>query len=327
MPATDHEAIWYGGRPPPLHWRLLAALYGVVVGLRRTLYRRGVLKSDRPSCPVAVVGNITAGGTGKTPLVLWLAQALQAEGYRPGIVSRGYGGSHRRGVLEVGSDTDPALAGDEPVLMAGRGALPVAVARRRAEAASHLVESLGVNVIIADDGLQHYALGRDMEICVIDGARRLGNGRLMPAGPLREPPGRLGAVDFIVANGDARPGEVAMTFTLTDPVSVDGVSRRPLPEFRGQAVHAVAGIGNPGRFFDALEAGGLTVTRHAFPDHHAFSARDLDFGEHATVLMTEKDAVKCRGLGLRDAWYLPVAVQLPESFRRAFVQRIRALAD
>lgn len=324
MRRIDHEAIWYGRRRAPAHWRALSWVFGKSVALRVWLYRRGWLKSDRPACPIIVVGNITAGGTGKTPLVLWVTETLQSAGYRPGIVSRGYRGSHRKGVLEVHSDTDPTVAGDEPVLLARHSGFPVAVARRRARAARYLAEEAGVNVIVADDGLQHYALGRDVEICVLDGERRFGNARFLPAGPLREPVDRLRRVDFVVANGEALPGEVRMTSTLADPRPVEGGDQRPLSAFRGSPVHAVAGIGHPEKFFTALEAAGLELTHHPFPDHHAYEARDLAFDD-APVLMTEKDAVKCLGLDLENAWFVPVAVQLPVSFRRELLERIEAL--
>lgn len=325
MRAPERDAVWYGRKPPPVHWRAAAFLFRVVSAARRRCYRSGLFRSGRPDRPVVVVGNVTAGGTGKTPLVLWIVEILQAADYRPGVVSRGYGGSHRGGVLEVGSDTDPAVAGDEPVLMARHTGLPVAVCRDRAAAARYLVDRLGVNVVIADDGLQHYGLGRDVEICVIDGTRRFGNGRLLPAGPLREPVDRVGTVDFVVANGRARDGEIGMGLALADPLPVDGGERRALDSFREGPVHAVAGIGNPERFFAQLETAGLTITRHPFPDHHAFTPEDLEFGDPSPVLMTEKDAVKCRRLGLRNAWYVPVAVQLPDSFRRALLDKVEAL--
>lgn len=325
MRTADHDDIWYGRRPPPFHWRLASWLYRGLSGTRRRLYRLGVFGSRSAGCPVIVVGNITVGGTGKTPLVLWTAEVLQRAGRRPGVVSRGYGGSHRGGVLEVHSDTDPALAGDEPVLIARRSGLPVMVGRDRPAAARYLVERLGVNVIIADDGLQHYALGRDIEICVLDGGRRLGNGRLLPAGPLRESPRRLESVDFVVTHGEARDGEVAMELVLEDAVALTGDGRRPLSEFRGRIVHGVAGVGNPRRFFAALESLGLEVLHHPFPDHHPFRADDLAFGDGYPVLMTEKDAVKCRSLGLDNAWYVPATARLSQVFRRRLLERVAAL--
>lgn len=325
MQAAERDEIWYGRTPPPVHWRLTSWLYQALSELRRRCYRLGLLKSRHPGIPVIVVGNITAGGTGKTPLVLWVADALQQAGHRPGVVSRGYGGSHGKGLLDVHSDTDPALAGDEPVLIARRSGLPVVVGRDRPAAARRLAEDLGATVVIADDGLQHYALRRDIEICVLDGGRRLGNERLLPAGPLREPPRRLASVDFVVAHGEAREGETAMSLELEDAVSLAGDGHRALSSFRGRTVHAVAGVGNPRRFFAALESLGLEVLPHPFPDHHPFNAEDLAFGDAHPVLMTEKDAVKCLRLGLNDAWYVPASAQLPEVFRERLLERLAAL--
>lgn len=325
MPPSDRDEVWYGRRPPPFHWRLASWVYALLSGLRRGLYRWGLLRSRDPGCPVVVVGNITVGGTGKTPLVLWIADALQQTGRRPGVVSRGYGGTHREGPLEVHSDTDPALAGDEPVLIARRSGLPVVVGRDRVAAARHLVERLGVNLVITDDGLQHYGLHRDIEICVLDGGRRLGNGWLLPAGPLREKARRLDSVDFVVTQGEAREGETAMNLSLDVAVSLCGEGRRSLSAFRGRTVHAVAGVGNPRRFFAALESLGLNVVQHPFPDHHPFRAEELVFEEPYPVLMTEKDAMKCRNLGLSDAWYVPAWARLNDGFRENLLNAVAAL--
>lgn len=325
MPPSERDEVWYGRRPPPFQWRIASWVYGLLSGLRRRLYRWGIVRTRHAGCPVVVVGNITVGGTGKTPLVLWIVDALQQAGRRPGVVSRGYGGTHHAGLLEVHSDTDPALAGDEPVLIARRSGLPVVVGRDRVAAARYLVENLGVNLVIADDGLQHYALHRDVEICVLDGGRRLGNGRLLPAGPLREKARRLDSVDFVVTQGEAREGENAMNLSLDVAVSLCGNGRRQLSAFRGRMVHAVAGVGNPRRFFAALESLGLNVVPHSFPDHHPFRAEDLVFEEPYPVLMTEKDAVKCRNLGLSDAWYVPARARLNDGFRESLLNAVATL--
>jgi tetraacyldisaccharide 4'-kinase len=317
------ESAWYGSRRAPWWTRPLAALYSAVVRLRGLLYRVGWLRSVRLPVPVIVVGNLSVGGTGKTPLTIAVATALQARGYHPGVVSRGYGGSQRDPQL-LDETPIPSLVGDEPCLIRAEG-IPVSVGRDRPAAATLLLEA-GCDVVIADDGLQHYALARDIEICVIDGTRRFGNGQLLPAGPLREPMGRLQRVDFRVCNGGvAQPGEVAMQLRGGEVVSLADGERRPLSDFTGQQVHAVAAIGNPVRFFDSLRAAGLAPIEHAFADHHPFAREDFAFADDLPVLMTDKDAVKCVGFSKPDWWRVPVQAVLPPTFVDALVQRIRAL--
>ena len=311
--------VWYeDGR---LGWLLLPLswLYAVLVGLRQFLYERGILRSHRAAVPVIVVGNITAGGTGKTPVVLWLVDNLRARGLRPGIVSRGYGGTHSGSSMRVESDSDAAVVGDEPVLLARRGRCPVVVDPDRVRAAAMLVDD-GVNVIVADDGLQHYRLLRDYEICVIDGRRGLGNGRLLPAGPLREGVHRLEDVEQVLVNGTLKAGERdrttaeqnAISFDLAadDVVRLNGSLTRPIERFAGTTVHGVAAIGNPQRFFDLLRAHDIQVIEHRFPDHAVIDARDLEFGDDFEVFMTEKDAVKL-GRNMKDKfWYVPVELKM-----------------
>jgi tetraacyldisaccharide 4'-kinase len=290
------------------------------------MYHHGWLRSEQLPVPVIVVGNIVAGGAGKTPLTIALVEALCARGYKPGVVSRGYGGAARAPML-LDAQPDPTVTGDEPALIRMRTGAPVAIGARRADAARLLLPE-GVNVVIADDGLQHYALARDAEICVVDGMRRLGNGRLLPAGPLREPESRLRDVDFIVCNGgDAHNGEVPMHLVLADAVTLAEPARTsPLVAFSGTCVHAVAGIGHPARFFDALRALGIDVIAHPFPDHHRYTAADLEFGDGLPVLMTEKDAVKCRVFAKEDAWAVPVTAELPMSFFDAVAKCLERLA-
>lgn len=284
----------------------LAGLYGVAVRLRRHAYRRGWLRSTRVAVPVIVVGNLTVGGTGKTPLAAAVALRLRERGLRPGLAARGYGGRVRRGARRVTADSDPREVGDEPVLLARVTGCPVAVAPRRARAAELLIEA-GANVIVCDDGLQHYALARDAEIAVVDAARGYGNGRLLPAGPLREPPARLAEVDLVLRRGAG--ADFDLVAEAARPVA-GGEARRPLSDFAGTRIHAVAGIGDPGRFFAMLRAAGLEVVPHPFPDHHVFRERDLCFKDNAPVLMTEKDAVKCAGFAGERHWYLPVVARL-----------------
>lgn len=303
------EETWYSPPPAPLLLRGLARLYGAVA---QWLAIRRSKRQVRLGVPVIVVGNISVGGTGKTPFTIWLVDLLRAQGWRPGVISRGYGGKAPRYPLRVGTDTDPAHCGDEPSLIARRCGVPVAVAPDRVAAGRLLIESGEVDLLIADDGLQHYRLARDLEFCVVDGLRGLGNGELLPAGPLREPPARLAAVDLVVVNGGrwrppkgTRAPVIDFQLRADEAVSLVDGERRPLGDFRGRRVHAVAGIGHPARFFAVLCNVGAEVSMHPFPDHHRFAAADLDFGGDATVLMTEKDAVKCQAFARPGWWYVP----------------------
>lgn len=294
----------------PLSW-----LYALAVGLRRLLYDRGILRSYRAAVPVIVVGNITAGGTGKTPTVLWLVQELQKRGFSPGVVSRGYGGTHSGSSMRVEPGSNARIVGDEPVLLAQRSACPVVVDPDRVRAANMLVED-GVDVIVADDGLQHYRLERDYEICVLDGSRGFGNGRLLPAGPLRESIYRLEDVEQILVNGALDPGERELTTAEQNAIvfglvagevtRLNGSLTRPLGRFAGTTVHGVAAIGNPQRFFDLLRGQGIQVIEHRFPDHAALGERDLEFGDDFDVFMTEKDAVKLARNVKDKFWFVPV---------------------
>lgn len=321
------QAIWYGASAPTWYLRVLAILYGALTALRRWLYRRRVLPTVCLPVPVLVVGNISVGGTGKTPLTIAIVKELRARGFRPGVVSRGYGGIAKMPQV-IAIAADPVDVGDEPVLIARATGVPVAIGRDRVAAARLLLAQGGIDMIIADDGLQHYKLHRNVEICVIDGERRFGNGRLLPAGPLREPVARLESVDLRVCNGGTAPtGEHPMQVSGDFAVSVADVGRtRPLSEFAGQRVHVVAAIGNPERFFVQLRAAGMKTIEHAFADHHAFTARDVEFDDDLPVLMTEKDAVKCRAFaGLRH-WCVPVRAELAQTFFDAVVAQVAAAA-
>ena len=313
---------WYGDTRRGLWLLPLAWLFGAVVALRRIAFQAGLLRVHRLSRPVIVIGNITVGGTGKTPLTLWLARRLAGRGLRPGIVSRGYGG-REAGARLVAPDASPAEVGDEPALMAARRVARVAVGADRPAAAALLEQDC--DVILSDDGLQHLALGRDAEIIVIDGLRGLGNGRLLPAGPLREPEGRLAHADLLVVTGGQFAGleSCEMRVEPVALVALAGAARRPLSSLAGQRVHAVAAIGNPERFFALLRTAGLEVVGHALPDHHALASSDLDFGDDLPVLMTEKYAVKCRSFA-RAGWeYLEVEA----GFAPDDVARLDALLD
>ncbi len=294
---------WYGA-PTRGRWLLpLAWLFAAAVRLRRIGHARGWLPRYRSTRPVIVVGNLTVGGTGKTPLVIWLARELAARGVRPGIASRGYrgaGGPARRLTAADSAGT----AGDEAWMLWRKLCLPVAIGARRRDAV-RLLES-GCDVILCDDGLQHHGLDRDFEIAVVDGSRGLGNGRLLPAGPLREPSRRLVEVDAVVVNGAGFrwQGAVHMELKAGALVALDGGARRPLAEFAGQKVMAAAAIGNPERFFALLRAHGLEPEERTLPDHRALTPAAAGVGMGLPVLMTEKDAVKCAGSGWQGAWYL-----------------------
>jgi tetraacyldisaccharide 4'-kinase len=302
------NGIWYGDMPPPWWLKPLSTLYGTVSALRRILYVRKLARSTRLSCPVIVVGNVTVGGTGKTPLVCWLAEQLTAGGFRPGVVTRGYGGSSRAARL-VQSTEAADVVGDEAMLLARRSRAPIAIGRDRPAAAQLLINA-GCDVILSDDGLQHYALARDCEIVVVDGDRRFGNGRLLPAGPLREAPARLKGADAVVINGGElqRDGALHMRLLATSAVAMKYGTIKPLREFSGQPVHAIAAIGNPQRFFSMLRAVGIRVIEHPLPDHARLNLEDISFPDDLAVLMTEKDAVKCREIAGPHHWYIPVSV-------------------
>ena len=315
---------WY--RITPLHLLLLpiSLLFRLIVATRHLLFRFGILSSVKLPVPVIIVGNITVGGTGKTPLTLWLAEQLLADGWHPGIISRGFGGSGSK-PQEVLPGSDPAAVGDEPVLMAQRQLCPVWVGRDRPAAALAVLQAHPeCDIILSDDGLQHYRLQRDVEIVVVDGLRRFGNGFLLPAGPLREAPSRLREVDAVVINGGkVAPGEYLMQlegvhfYNLLNPEITATAA-----DFQGQSVHAIAGIGHPERFFRHLNKLGLTVQTHPYPDHHHYSAADLDFEGSNALLMTEKDAVKCSAFADEKCWVLRVDAQLDPALTQLILKKI-----
>ena len=317
------DAIWYGGHPFSLALAPMGMLVGLYSRFRRIGYRLGLLPQYSSPVPVIVIGNIAVGGTGKTPLTIALIQYLLGKGYRPGIVCRGYLGRARSWPQQVHADSDPVQVGDEPLLLAKRTGCPVAAAPRRVAAVKELLRVHQCDVIVCDDGLQHLALARDLEIAVIDGKRRHGNGRCLPAGPLREPVSRLKSVDFVVTNGEAQQGEFTMrlvpglAYNLRNPEI-----RQELAAFRHQPIHAVCGIGHPQRFFRQLRALGLDLIEHALPDHHAFVPGDLQFGDELSVLMTEKDAVKCARFAEIQHWCIPVDAELSDEFFTAFDTRM-----
>ena len=305
----------------------LSLLFGVAVRGRRLLYKHGLLHSEAVGAPVVVVGNISVGGTGKTPLVARLVELLRETGYKPGIVSRGYGGQSAEWPRHVTVDSDPSQVGDEPVMLARRCRCPIVVDPDRVAAARVLLETYDCNVVLSDDGLQHYRLRRDIEIAVICGSRRLGNEACLPAGPLREPPSRLREVDFVIGNGAARSGEYLMSLRGETAVNLnDPCVSSALAGFRHGTVHAVAGIGDPGRFFDHLRHARLRLIEHPFPDHHRFKPEDIHFRQDLPVLMTEKDAIKCRAFAAEGCWCVPVDAWLDPDFEEHFLKRLAAIA-
>ena len=315
---------WYSPRPSLLGTALWPAslVFGAAVALRRALYRHGLVRSVRLSVPVVVIGNITVGGSGKTPLVAALASALARRGHHPGIVSRGYGRNAEGGApLLVTPNDDPHRVGDEPLLLA-RAGYPVVVARDRVAAGRALLAAHpDCDVILSDDGLQHYRLARIVEIAVVDTARAFGNRRPLPAGPLREPVSRLEAVDAVVALMAAQgsspsmlPGAYTMTFAGEIFVCVnDPLTTAKALTFAGEGVHALAGIGNPARFFAQLATMGINAIPHPFPDHHRFVPADLAIDGARAILMTEKDALKCEDFADERCWYLPVRACVDEA--------------
>ncbi len=309
------EQIWNGWGPITLLLLPLSALFCVLVVVRRGCYRLGLMSSGKLPVPVIVVGNISVGGTGKTPVVVWLAHWLRMKGYNPGIITRGYAGGSDHWPRQVGADTPASEVGDESVLIHRRTACPVYAGPDRFKTAQRLLVEQDCNIIISDDGLQHYAMHRDLELAVIDGERRFGNGLCLPAGPLREGRKRLKNVDMILANGPAQTGEHPFRVVGSQALSVNQrLEPRPLSAFLGKNIEAVAGIGNPERFFSMLESIGVKITRHAFPDHHPFTPGDIEPFMGNTVLMTEKDAVKCEAFAGDDVWFVPADAMFDNNF-------------
>ncbi len=320
---------WYAGGTG--YWLLLplSAIYWVLVTLRGYLYRAGLLEQKDVGVPVIIVGNLTAGGTGKTPVAVWLAREMRKRGFAPGVVSRGYGGSRSSSPMRVDAASDPSVVGDEPVLIARRAACPVAVDRDRLKAAAMLVED-GADLVIADDGLQHLKLARAYEICVVDGARWLGNRFVLPAGPLRELASRLHTVDQVLVNGylpehvASSSEQNAVPFRLRgeEVHRLNGSLSRPIGSLAGTTVHAVAGIGNPRRFFDLLRSHDIQVVEHALRDHAMIEPGKMSFGDEFIIVMTEKDAVK---LGTRVSdrfWYVPVSLDMDPALAGPLLEQI-----
>lgn len=317
--------FWYGNRRPLYYFLLipLSWLFCMLVYIRYFLYRLGIFSSWQSQVPVIVIGNITVGGTGKTSLVIWVAKFLKKQGYKPGLVSRGYGGKASHWPQQVRPDSDYVVVGDEAVMLAARTECPMAVGPDRRKAIESLLQYHDIDVIISDDGLQHYALRRTIEIAVVDGDRRFGNGHCLPAGPLRENISRLDKVHIVVVNGEGERHEHPMQVHNEIAVNLVSGEVRPLSSFDRQKIHAVAGIGNPIRFFQSLVRKRLKIETHEFPDHHRYSREDVTYGA-SNVLMTEKDAVKCIRFKTTKHWCVPATVELGAAFGQRLLKLLQA---
>lgn len=326
------ERLWYSDRRPLLWLAPLAWLYGWLVNRRRKAYNSGRRPVHHSPLAVLVVGNITVGGTGKSPFTAWLVCHLRNRGWHPVILSRGYGATPDRYPFLAEPDADPAECGDEPVMLAQQTGAPVLVDPTRARAAAYAERQQLGDVLICDDGLQHYALARTLAFCIFDGARGIGNGALLPVGPMREPLERVGSVDFCLITGQPTHDSFQTAFPKSvhcHPIALVPTTLRNLHSgetrdlewLQGRVVNGVAGIGNPGRFFDTLTELGARVIPHPFDDHYRFRAEDLDF-PHGPVLMTAKDGVKCRAIAGDDVWVLDVIAQPDDALVSALDQQL-----
>ncbi|MEM8499052.1 MAG: tetraacyldisaccharide 4'-kinase [Pseudomonadota bacterium] len=319
---------WYGDKQWTRRLRPLSSLYRTLARLNKPSPKDVY---DSP-LPVIVIGNITVGGAGKTPLVIHVCELMQRKGWRPAVLSRGYKSTLERYPHIVGNTDDAAVVGDEPLMLSRRLDIPVCIDPQRSRGARLLLARQLCNVIVCDDGLQHYKLARDIEVAVLDGQRMLGNGLCLPAGPLREPSTRLDGVDFIVCNGEPADSvigiDAVMQIEVECFVNLKSDQRLSPIDFveqnAGAPLHALAAIGNPERFFASLDHLGFVFDRHAFPDHHAFEPGDLAFGDNKTLLMTEKDAVKCKAIAGENCWFMQVSARVTEKFDQEIIELLEA---
>ncbi|WP_299805988.1 tetraacyldisaccharide 4'-kinase [uncultured Shewanella sp.] len=322
--------LWYQGHPLRFALWPLSILFGAITWLRRQLFTLGIKKATKLPVPVIIVGNITVGGSGKTPTVIYLIELLRTHGFKPGVISRGYG-VEIEGVRVVLPEDAPSSVGDEPAMIVSRTGVPMVVGAKRVDAANKLLTEFDVDIIISDDGLQHYQLARDIELIILDGERRLGNGMLLPAGPLREASWRLKSVDQVIVNGgEAKSAEQQMQLEPTKWLPVSPVHKGSLPPSHSQPLVAMAGIGNPQRFFDTLTEQGYQIElTQAFDDHSTYSDSTLnELANGRLLVMTEKDAVKCRDFAKDNWWYLAVDAKLSASFDQQLLAKIdRLVAD
>lgn len=327
------EYYWYESNFPAslLAWFLLplSGLYCLISGLRRKLYQLNIKKSFAAQRPVVVIGNIVVGGSGKTPLLISLCEYVKNNGFKPGVVSRGYGGSVS-GIKQVADNDSAELVGDEPLMIFQRTNVPVVVGADRVSAINYLLKNNQCDIVFSDDGLQHYRMRRDFEIAVIDADRKFGNGFCLPAGPLRESVSRLNTVDLVVYNGSNTDNsdEYYYRLQIINLKQLNGEMRRPLSSFMGsEAVHAVAGIGHPARFFNQLSQNDIKIIEHAFQDHHRYKQDDFSGWDTDCIIMTEKDAVKCRHLSLPDAWVVSVNAVISDSLESQLDSKLLALLN
>lgn len=309
MKRLDH--YWYDFNIVAFLMLPLAVVFCLISLLRRLMYKIYIFRSYKLPVPVIIIGNITVGGTGKTPMLVEVCKQLKLAGLKPGIISRGYGGKSKQWPLDVKQDSDALETGDEPLMLARRTQCPVVVGPDRVADAKHLLEHYDCNVILSDDGMQHYRLRRDFEIAIVDAKRKSGNGFCLPAGPLREPKWRLNSADLVIENGGDM-NEFAYRVIAEKVISITSSKQAELKEFKDHLVHALAGIGNPDRFFNILETNQINYIPHIFPDHHVYRIKDLQFSDELAVIMTEKDAVKCKKYSMNHYWYMPIDVDLSD---------------
>jgi len=321
----DVANIWYNKTFHPLSILLypLSLIFGACVFLRRLFYRSGIFKTHRFDIPVIVVGNITVGGTGKTPFVIWLSGFLQSLGYKPGIVSRGMGGKKHLLPYSVKEEDIADNVGDEALLLLQNTKCPVVICIDRVAAVNELLKTSDCDIVISDDGLQHYGLGRNLEVVMVDGERKFGNQQLLPAGPLRERVSRIKKADFIVMHGENENHEYTMQLAPLELISVINPAHKiSFAEFARNKIHVVAGIGHPQRFFKMLNKAGFDIIPHEFPDHHLYQPREMNFSDTLPIIMTEKDAVKCAGFADERYWYVKVGAVLNDSFKQKFQEKL-----
>lgn len=322
------ENLWYGQTHSKWAFIPFSWVFLLICKIRQLAYFSGLLPVQRLAIPVIVVGNITVGGTGKTPLIIWMIEYLRKQGYKPGVVSRGYGGTQSERPQQVRPDSNPDFVGDEPVLISKKTNAPVVVSHKRYLAAKELIKHTDCDIILCDDGLQHYALHRDLEIAVVDGNRQFGNGYCLPAGPLREPISRLDDVDMVVCNGKEGKNQHLMEYVPARLLMLaDETISKKHDYLSGKDVHAVAGIGNPERFFLQLKQLNYRIIKHPFPDHHTYTETDFNFDDELPVVMTEKDAVKCKEFAKENYWYLPIEVKLGNTFEHRFHTLMKELSN